>query len=258
MKRVTGWMVAVVAVVMGLCVGFADAAPVTGSLGPSSGIEATGGWDGAFQIAWSIEQQTDGSWFYQYTYSDGQGKALPKDLSHAILAVSTSATPDDFYGFAGDIANEEKPGEGHEGLAVELRTFQPSDPGKSNPNLPGTIANGLKTDMSGAASVVSFYSSRQPMWTDFYAKDGVDNLGKGNKVDVTAWNADFGVAVANPNDFLNPAEDVDGNALAKILAPNTIETTPPTSTQPVPTPAAAMLIAWIGAGLALRRPTHRG
>jgi len=254
MKRMTGWCVAAA---MGLCVGLADAAPVTGSLsniGTETGLTATHDWIGTIQIDWSIEQQTDGSWFYEYTFSDGQDGAMPSGLSHFILAVSTTAESSDFSDFS-SIVNR-----------YELAKFEEDDSSLSNPNLPGTIDKGLKSDLDdptdeSAPIVVSFVSTRQPMWTDIFGKSGRGSgtSGQPKPEDFLSFhNTDFGVTVADPNDFLNPAVDVNGNALAKILAPNTIETTPPPSTQPVPTPAAAMLIAWIGTGLVLRRPTHRG
>ena len=71
--------------------------------------------------------------------------------------------------------------------------------------------------MTNAQASVEFDSNRQPMWGDFYAKDG-----KSGTLWNYAYNTDLGVIVANQQDYANPAIDAQGNALHKILVPDTI------------------------------------
>ena len=96
----------------------------------------------------------------------------------------------------------------------------------------------VKVNMSGDQTTFSFDSTRQPRWSDFYAKDGVDN-----ELDVYVYNASLGIPVANENDYLDPPEDANGDPLFKILAPDTL----------VPEPSGAIAAGVALLGLSMRR-----
>ncbi|MBL0926712.1 MAG: hypothetical protein IBJ11_03545 [Phycisphaerales bacterium] len=189
------------------CASAASAAPITGSLMTSTGVTAGGLWaTQGFKIAWSIDQVNAGTWRYTYTLTNQTGVVLTPQSSHIILQTSSNFTS------ANLLTNPDG-----NGTLDSIGTFSPSDPGNSNPNLPGNIF-GMKVTTAGTTTITfSFDSNRQPMWGDFYSKGG--NAG-------TAWNKDFGVTVANPNDYLNPARNQAGGLIQKILVPDTLVPTP--------------------------------
>ncbi len=166
-----------------------------GSLVTDEGITATDGWKSAgeagFKIVWDTEFVTTGPyanrWYYEYTVSNDSGGDLAKGLSHIIFQVSEGTTRSDFFGFS----------------VNELAVTGPRLEGPPESGLPGSAANpglpavfyGMKFDQEYDGNeafnaykfTLSFYSTRAPMWGDFYAKDG-----KSGGVDVYAYNADFG------------------------------------------------------------------
>jgi hypothetical protein len=145
----------------------------------SSGLFATEDWDnGGITVAWNvtlngvkvINNVAYQVYHYMYTLTTER-----KDISHAIIEVSANTTKDDFFNFV------------FNGTPVGPKTFSPSDPGNSNPGLPGEIFGIKFDDLDGSSNVIEFDSIRAPTWGDFYAKDGTSN---GN--DVFAYNAGFG------------------------------------------------------------------
>ena len=103
-----------------------------------------------------------------------------------------------------------------------------------NPGFPaGETIFGIKFDLNGDQRTVTFDSTRQPMWGDFYAKGGSSSF---------AYNADVGVGVANVNDYNAVPIDALGGSLSKVLVPDTI-----------PEPTSMMLLAIAGAAIAARR-----
>lgn len=166
-----------------------------GSLVTDGGITATDGWrsdaGAGFKIVWDTEFITTGpyanSWYYEYRVSNASGGNLAKGLSHIIFQVSEGTSRSDFFGFN----------------VNELAVTGPRKEGPPGSGLPGSAANpglpavfyGLKFDQeydhteafNAYQFTLSFYSTRAPMWGDFYAKDG-----KSGGEDVYAYNADFG------------------------------------------------------------------
>lgn len=184
---------------------------------------------GGFEISWNISQEGD-LYRYQYVFSNGQGKGVAQDISHVTLQVSAQFV---FSDFAGIIKGSLKEG--------DLRTYKPTDPGKSNPNLPGEIY-GAKFDppaKSGGKQYVEFLSTRAPTWGDFYAKSGKEG-GKGGAW-TTVWNTGFGIAPP-------PASATGIITLAYIAVPDT------KTVEVIPEPVFLQLGALTGmGGLALRR-----
>ncbi len=211
---------------LGAAVAAAPALAVSGFLSTPAGSGVTSGGNYAptadgFRIDWNITQNPNSTWHYEYDFTDGGGQVLSPAVSHIILQLSSNITESDLFNFdfAGDVAD------------VEFGTFGPTP---SNPGFPaGESLFGVKIDLDGDQVHVEFDSNRQPMWGDFYTKGGSNSF---------AYNTSFGVTVANPNDFLNPAVDDKGGALFKILVPDTI----------IPEPSALVLLL-SGLGLMIRR-----
>lgn len=185
----------------------------------SSGVTATGGaWLENVKISWQVED-TFGDWLYTYTITDLAGGKLGAEdgtaggISHAIFEISTGATEDDFYGFKFD---------GTSTTNYEFGDF--GDEGGSNPGIPGNIY-GIKIEEEG--KTFSFFSVKDPVWGNFYTKDG--NAGGGANA---AWNTDYLVNVDNEDSAnfvstLCPAggecylPDGSGGIVFKILRPDT-------------------------------------
>jgi hypothetical protein len=170
----------------------------------NGGLVSGGNWaNNGFTVLWVVNQVSPDKWNYQYTFKTAAGEGLSPEVSHFIISVSADLTADEVFNFTGDLDVE-----GFE--VVELKKHSP---GAGNPSMPGDIFWGLKIELNGAQTAVAFDSTRAPMWGDFYAKGGPDSY---------ACNTSFGVAVLDPHDYDNGAVDANGNALFKVLVPNTI------------------------------------
>jgi hypothetical protein len=176
------------------------------SMGADGLLVGNNGWVNAndpLVLRWTVS--FDGSvWHYEYTFNELD---LQGGLSHLVLEVSDTLQASDIidptYAFEGP------------------KQYGPGDP--SNPAIPSTVW-GVKFDTGGAAglAILSFDSTRSPVWGDFYAKDG--------SVGGAAWNAGF----TNPD--TDPlAAPADGSIDSHLLVPDS--TTPPT----IPSPAAIVL-----------------
>jgi len=175
-------------------------------------IVGNGGWvNGATPVvlSWVVDREPS-YWHYEYTFRED----LNGGLSHLLIEVSLNLT-------AGEIVDP-----------VPMYAdgdptwYRPSDPGQSNPDLPGDIfALKFNTPASGSLVVVSFYTQRNPVWGDFFAKDGAP----GGSI----WNAGF----LDPDPVVGPA---NGSVDDHILVPDT--------TTYIPAPGA-VLLGGIGAGL---------
>lgn len=181
-----------------------------GRTSATTGISATVEWGaGGFTIDWVIAQNDDDdSWTYTYTTTTPNGK----DLSHLILEVTPMAISDDFW--------DADPFEGPE-------SYDQSSQGGSNPLMPNPIY-GIKFNTADdqEENVFTITTLREPVWGNFYVKDG-----SSSGVDVTAWNRGLETAYADSvlvDDF--------------IVRPNGKHGVPP----PIPEPATMLLL---GSGL---------
>jgi hypothetical protein len=214
-----------------LCTSALHAVLIEGYLNTPVGMySGDDGWahsEGGYRVTWTITQ-SGSVWHYEYAFSKADGSALDKETSHFIIELSDNILDGDLYEFTGDIDPEEP---------TEFGTFVP---GAGNPGFPtGESIFGIKINMGGDQTVVGFDSTRAPMWGDFYAKDGVTQV-EGEPVWNFAYNTSIGATVANPNAYGDTPVDGGGNALYKILVPDTI-----------PEPATMALLA-LG-GLLIRK-----
>jgi hypothetical protein len=207
----------------------------TGSLTTPSGVYATNPWDAAhvgFKIEWTVSQQLNGDWFYDYRLTNAAGGELEKRPSHLILEISDNAAVADFWNFKLDATSVSE---------WEIDTFSSANP--SNPQMPGPLyAVKINTPDGYAGNFhYTFYSERAPTWGDFYVKDG-----KESQQDVVAWDTDFLVAdptAAAQNGLLT---DLAGRPVYKILRPDT-------QTTIVPEPTTVLLLGLGLSGFGLLR-----
>ncbi len=145
----------------------------------SGGITATYDWNNnGTWLSWDIVDLGDGLWDYTYTWHTDH-----KALSHIILELTDGAILCDFSDWSGGTP-----------AAGDFTTYSPSDPGNSNPNLPGAVY-GVKIPGGGGECTeytFSFTTWHQPVWGDFYAKDG-----KSSGIETLAYNAGFLLEDAN-------------------------------------------------------------
>ena len=172
-----------VAATVGLLGGLSAATPVdpgdyTGSRTAGMGVTGTLPWSlpGVFQLGWNISQAGP---LFHYAYSLNISEKNP---SHILLELSDSITPENMNSV---ITNMQLNGSS---IANPVPTlFDPPSP--SNPGLPGPLY-GMKIDFPfGSTSwLLTFDSTRQPVWGDFYSKDGTGAEGF-----VYAYNTGFGI-----------------------------------------------------------------
>ncbi len=192
-------------VVAGLAVAPASASVITGSLTTANaGITAGGNYtnaNGGFVISWTITNNGNGTWTYQYDFTRLNGNRVRQPgVSHIILELSPNFTEDDLLST---------------GNTIKTTTFGTFSGGPSNPGWPGGSISGVKFDNTSDPIGIVFTTNREPMWGSFYVKGGSSSY---------AFNADFNAAVANKLDYFNPAVDSNGNPLRMILVPDTIPT----------------------------------
>ena len=146
---------------------------------PASGVTATKGWEssqGGFKISWNITQ-TNSTFHYVYTITDESGGDLKKELSHMLLELSDTITPDNLNDVIFNISSP--------GTIEGPKTFTS---GSGNPGMPADLY-GMKFDEIELDNFTfSFDSTRNPIWGDFYAKDGGGN----DNSSVHAFNTGFG------------------------------------------------------------------
>ena len=187
-----------------------------------SGIFATPDWDepnGGFKIAWNITESA-GIYTYEYTITNSSDLDLAKALSHWNLQITDGAVLGDFSDF--NILPEDGNPKVHEGLSM------------GNPGMPDDLY-GFKWEDGGKTVFNSFKTANEPVWGDFYAKDG-----KVAGVDTIAYNTNFGTM----------PDDTTTDFTGWIARPN--GSTPPTTPPPVvPIPAAVWMGLPVLAGLGI-------
>lgn len=177
----------------------------SGSLSSSSspaGILGTGAWitPGVTNLSWTVSQELSGLWDYNYTFT------VPTNISHLLLETSSTFGASNLMNPTGNFTS------------TKIGTFSPSDPGNANPNLPGTLY-GIKFDgFTTTTGTISFQSDRDPIWGNFYSKNG-----QAGGIDNTAWNAGF----LNPRPTDPPANGTVDN---HVLVPDTGQPVPDAST----------------------------
>lgn len=219
----------------------ASAAPYTGSLTTSdNGLLGTGDWVDApppegyvTTLSWAVEF---GKWNTSTGDADPTGTEAWKycydfnttasgGISHLIIEVTPQdpQNPEEPYFTASNLL--------WASTSWELGTYSPSDPGQSNPGLPGDIY-GLKFAGSASATdTICLLSDIEPTWRDAYAKDG----DAGNSGTNAIWNAGFLAA-----DPIVPytTDPTDASVNFHILGPDS----DPGGGELIPEPSALALV----------------
>ena len=206
-------------------------------------VTAADGWTNdfnGFELSWVITPTTVGittSYSYQYTISGEGSTFLSKGLSHWILEVTNPSDIDDFT-MTTAVATDRLP----DGDPPTYQTLTESsnipfegpdtfESGKSNPDMLGNIY-GIKWNTNGGEGifgdnsdivefVITFTSLKDPVWGDFYAKNGAQQIKGQDKIWATAWNVGFGTDpnvnnTDNYTDFTNWIATPNGGGLPPL------------------------------------------
>jgi hypothetical protein len=193
-----------------------QASPVSysGSLSSADGgILGIDGWvsdpSKPVTFSWTVTQNADLTWHYLYQFNVGTGKGA---LSHLILETCPNFTIQDILNASPSVS------------AGDIGAWTPAN---GNPNMPDSTY-GIKYDGSTTSLTFQFDSVRNPVWGDFYAKDGANGQ---------AWNAGFTASDTDPL-----AAPANGSINNSILRPDT------TTASTIPAPGA-ILLCGLGSGL---------
>jgi hypothetical protein len=174
MKSLKLYLIAVTVVLGVFCAPVCLANPTTysGSLSSADdGILGSNGWTSdplnPVTFSWTVSLDVD-HWDYVYTFYENQQGGL----SHLILEVSLDI-------LAGEIVDLNPLMQ-----TDDPRWYYPTGTSGSNPYMPDDIW-GIKFEegFGEGTSTISFSTRRNPVWGDFYAKDG--------SVGGAIWNAGF-------------------------------------------------------------------
>jgi hypothetical protein len=136
----------------------------------ASGVVAPYGSDwrsNGFEVNWNISFDAQTSKYtYIYTFTNDDGRPLQKEISHWILEVSNPSVEQDFF---------------YNGSYMEPELFTSHE---GNPDMPDSGIYGIKFP---EGSSFTLETAKEPVWGDFYAKDG-----KTCNIFNTAYNKGFG------------------------------------------------------------------
>lgn len=187
-----GVSLVVVAALATLAIGPAIAVTYVGQLNSPIGISGGGAWvnPGSVSLTWVISRDDSltGPWTYNYTLSAPIGP-----IQHWILELTPGVTSSDIFNIT-------------PGVQTQIRWFEADDP--STPGMPAPIYGINFQNINQLTHTVSFQTFIEPVWGDFYARDGVDG-----GTDNFAFNSSF--AVPDP-DFPPTNCSVD----CKVLRPD--------------------------------------
>jgi len=203
-------------------------------------IQPTGNkWPGYdISISWTVTDEDDSNagfpWLYSYTFSHSGSQA---GISHIIIESSPGFTLEDMTGLTGASL-----------ASVGLQSVE-----SGNSTMPEDLIGIRFNPLSGGLFSMSwsFYSSRAPVWGDFYARDGGNPLDSAYNFNNTDGTLSGFLDPNNNNTLLDdidpsnlPAEGNEGNSyFYHILRPDTSIT--------VPEPAITTLL--LAGGLLLAR-----
>jgi hypothetical protein len=196
------------------------------------GLVGTDPWDtGPSSLSWTIEVVDGPIWHYCYTF-----EVPSKGISHFILELSDDFGWENIESPQLWVNDEQVP---WDDVEAEIGDYGPGNAG--NPFIPDDV-HGIKVDIpeldDGDPLTVDFcfLTLRDPVWGDFYSKDGTD---PGAGTQVALWNAGFTDPDTDPIDFPD-----DGALDGHLLVPDDTE---------IPEPLTLAMLASGGMAIVLRR-----
>lgn len=170
-------------------------------------INASGDWaTTSTKVEWTVTKLSSTLWSYSYTFT-----GLSKSISHLIIETSENLD------LIGDVlSNVELEEDGGENFF--FGNYSSGD-GGSNPGMPGDMY-GVKFNLVEEAPIfeISFTTDRDPIWGDFYAKDGKNS----DKNDVEEFNYAYNTGFTAPDPDILVFPPDSELVTDHILVPDTI------------------------------------